>query len=640
MAGNKPPHPEEPFPMDHVQALLTEAVTSDVTDYAIFVLDPTGRVASWNAGAERLKGYRRDEIVGQHFSRFYETEAMERGWPAEELRRAAATGRVEDEGWRVRKDGSRFWASVVITAIRSEEGQPRGFLKITRDLTERRRGEESLRQSEERFRLLIERVRDYAIFMLDATGHVISWNAGAERIKGYRASEIIGHHFSRFYPQEDIDAGKPARELREALKDGRVEDEGWRLRKDGSRFWANVVITAVHDHDGTLRSFAKVTRDLTERRRMEALETAGREMTEFLAMLSHELRNPLAPIRNAVTMMGTRQITDPTVSWARDVIDRQSALLAHMVQDLLDVTRITLGKIHLRRAPTDLTVVVSRAVELTRPLVEARRHRLDVAGPDEVMQVDGDVARLTQVVGNLLTNAAKYTPDGGSISLTLARERDAAVIRVRDNGMGIRPEMISRVFEMFSQGQQGIDRKEGGLGVGLAIVRRLVQLHEGSVTARSDGPGRGSEFEIRLPLLAGVPVTAQQAPALVAAGAGQRALVVDDNHDAAQSLAMLLQLWGFEVDIAHDGVSALDTAVDRSPHLVLLDLGLPGLDGFEVVRRLRVLPVFEHTPVIAISGYGQEEDQQRASEAGFDAHLVKPVEAELLRATLERLRTG
>ncbi|MBY0231964.1 MAG: PAS domain S-box protein, partial [Gemmataceae bacterium] len=285
-------------------------LVAGVRDYAIFMLDSQGRVLTWNAGAERLKGWRREEIVGVHFSRFYPADSVSSGWPAHELEVATATGRFEDEGWRLRKDGSRFWANVVITALRDDAGTLRGFLKITRDLTDRKQAEEKLRLSEERFRLMVEGVRDYAIFMLDPRGHVATWNAGAERLKGYSPSEIIGRHFSAFYPQDAIARGWPEEELRRAVADGRVEDEGWRLRKDGSRFWASVVITALRDEAGTLRGFGKVTRDLTDRKRAEeharrlAAEEAARKAAEESAReidrQREQLRVTLSSIGDAV----------------------------------------------------------------------------------------------------------------------------------------------------------------------------------------------------------------------------------------------------------------------------------------------------------------------------------------------------
>jgi PAS domain S-box-containing protein len=304
---------ESPVPPDDRFRLLVESII----DYAIVVLDPKGHILTWNSGAERINGYRAQEIIGRHFSRFYPPDVAQSGWPEHELRQAAMLGRFEDEGWRVRKDGSRFWANVVITALKSEAGQLQGFAKITRDLTERKAHEEALRRSEERFQLFMEAVTDYAIFMLDPNGHVLTWNPGAHRIKGYSPEEIIGQHFSRFYPPEVVETGWPEHELHEAAEKGHFRDEGWRIRKDGTKFWADVVITALRDHAGHLHGFAKITRDLTERKRVEALEAHGalreellnaernarieaqraaRIKDEFLATLSHELRTPLNAI--------------------------------------------------------------------------------------------------------------------------------------------------------------------------------------------------------------------------------------------------------------------------------------------------------------------------------------------------------
>jgi PAS domain S-box-containing protein len=471
-----------------------------VSDYAIFLLDPEGCIQSWNRGAQRLKGYETSEVLGKHFSIFYPQEAISRGWPEHELEVARRVGRFEDEGWRLRKDGTRFWANVVITAMRDEGGNLLGFSKVTRDLTERRNTEERLRESEERFRALIDGVQD-SIFMLDAQERVLTWNAGAERILGYSAGEIIGKSVSTFYTPEDLAAGRPAENMRTATLNRRAEDRGWRVRKDGTRFWADVVVTALNDSTGQLRGFANVMRDLSDVKRMEELEQQGRHLTEFLAMLAHELRNPLAPIRNALGIMAMAGETNSRVNWCRDVIDRQVLHLTRLVDDLLDVSRITRGKLRLQMAPMDLRDAVKSAVEASRPLFEIHHQRLHELPSGQPLSLNGDITRLTQVMVNLLNNAAKYTPEGGEVWLDVASEGGDAVVRVRDNGMGIAPDMLESVFDLFAQGERTIDRAEGGLGIGLTLVRRIVMMHGGSVVARSQGPGRGSEFEVKLPLL-------------------------------------------------------------------------------------------------------------------------------------------
>ena len=613
-------------------------LVESVRDYAIFMLDPEGRVATWNAGAQRIKGYSAEEIIGRHFSTFYPPEAVAAQWPQQELEMAKRDGRFEDEGWRLRKDGTRFWANVIITALYDRAGVLRGFGKVTRDLTERRAHEERVRASEERFRMLVEGVRDYAIFMLDPQGRVVSWNAGAQRIKGYQPEEIIGQHFSVFYPPEALERGWPEYELSVARKDGRFEDEGWRVRKDKSLFWANVVVTPLHGDDGVLRGYSKVTRDMTERKHVEALEEGRRQMSEFLAMLGHELRNPLAPIRNAVHVMARKKL-DPTASeWCRDVIDRQVSQLARLVDDLLDVTRITSGKIIVHKAPIDLNAAVERAIESTRPMIDARRHTLKVALADEPVIVEGDMVRLSQAILNLLNNAAKYTPEGGVISCTVKRESRNALVSVRDNGVGIPRDLLPKIFELFVQGDRSLDRSEGGLGVGLTLVDRLVRLHGGTVHAESGGPGMGSEFIVRLPLAAQtVPAGDQETlKAPEALESARRVLVVEDNRDAADTLAAAVRSWGHVVQVAYDGMSALDSARDFRPDVALLDIGLPGLNGYQLADRLKAQFGDDDILLIAVSGYAQEEDLERSLNAGIARHFAKPVDLELLRELLAR----
>jgi signal transduction histidine kinase len=365
------------------------------------------------------------------------------------------------------------------------------------------------------------------------------------------------------------------------------------------------------------------------------LREADRRKDEFLAMLAHELRNPLAPIRNAVHVMKLLDTPDPNVRRSRDMIERQVQHLARLVDDLLEVSRITSGKIKLYKEPVDLAAVVARAVETSRPLIDARRHRLTVTLPPQTVCVEGDVTRLAQVLANLLNNAAKYTPDGGQIWLTAEAAGGEAVVRVRDTGMGIAADLLPTLFELFTQGDRSLARSEGGLGIGLTLVKRLVEMHGGRVEVSSAGPGKGSEFTVRLPALP--PGTVRRAAAAacdLTDAPCRRVLVVDDNKDSAESLAMLLAIKGHEVSTAHDGPGALEAARTFRPEVVLLDIGLPGMDGFTVAQRLREQPEFAQVGLLALTGYGQEEDRRRAEEAGFNAHMVKPADVDALQLFL------
>jgi len=613
-------------------------IVQDIQDYAIFMLDREGHIRSWNAGAQYIKGYQPDEIIGRHFSTFYTDEDNAAGKPARELQLAEQYGRVVDEGWRVRKDGTPFWANVVITALRSDDGRVRGFAKVTRDLTARRAEDEKLRQSEERFRLMVECVKDYAIFMLDPGGNVATWNTGAMQIKGYQRDEIIGKPISVFYSADDNAAQKPQRELEIAAKLGRIEDEGWRVRKDGSMFWANVVITAVRDSTGRLLGFAKVTRDMSVRKRLEELEVSSRRMSEFLATLAHELRNPLAPVRNAVSAMQLVPQADPLLQQCRDVIDRQIGHLTRLVDDLLDIGRITTGKIELRIAQLEIQDVVARSVEAARPFTDARGQTIRVVMPNAALVVDGDLTRLVQVLQNLLNNASKFSPNGTQISIQASAERRSLVIRVKDEGRGIPANSIDAIFDLFVQEGHAQNPTDTGLGIGLTLCRSLVELHGGAIQAFSAGRGRGSTFTVRLPLAAGTHGTHEEPlPSSVApvSGSGLRVLVVDDNRDSADSLAMLLDMKGHDARVAYDGESALAAARAFLPQLVLTDLAMPNVDGFGLLRELRSNPLLSLTRVVAMSGFGQASDREQSLAAGFDAHLVKPLEIGVLDSLLD-----
>jgi PAS domain S-box-containing protein len=476
---------------------LFRILVESVRDYAIFLLTPDGRVASWNAGAEAIKGYTAKEIIGQHISRFYPPDAVARDWPNDELRFACERGRFEDENWRVRKDGSLFWANVIITALYNPDGSVRGYAKITRDLTERLRNEESLRSSEERLRLLIDGASDHAIFMLDIDGYIASWNAGAQRLKGYTRDDVIGQHFSKFYLPEAVERKWPEHELRVAREVGRFEDIGWRIRKDGSRFWANVIINTLYDSKRRPLGFVKITRDLTEKNQVVAMQNSEKHMNEFLATLGHELRNPLGAISNAAKIV-MKMGQSSAMQQAGAVLERQTKLMGRLVDDLLDVARIRQGKLVLRNETLVLQTVLEHAVESV-PFIAQQSQSLAMQLPSETLRVIGDSHRLLQAFINIITNASKYTPAHGSINVSCERGEGEAIVRIRDSGQGIDPELLPNIFDLFRQGERTLHDARGGLGIGLTIVHRILQLHGGTIEAYSAGRDKGSEFIVRLP---------------------------------------------------------------------------------------------------------------------------------------------
>ena len=661
-------HTDTPPPAPALQRDSEERfrlLVESVRDYAIFMLDPTGHVLTWNLGAERFKGYQADEIIGSHFSRFYPPDALARGLPAEELRVASEAGSFEDEGWRVRKDGSMFWANVVITAMRDERGSLVGYAKVTRDLTQRRNHEEALRLSEERFRLLVEGVADYAIFMLDVNGKVASWNVGAQRIKGYAADEIIGQHFSIFYPQDVVDSGWPAHELREATATGRFVDTGWRVRKDGSTFWANVTITAMRDESGKLLGYAKLTRDLTERRRAEAMQLASQErdeildaernarMTaqratrvkdEFVATLSHELRTPLSAILGWTQVLLRGQAASATDQRrAIEVIDRNARAQVQLIDDLLDLSRIMTGKLRLDLRQVAIIDIVQAAIDSAAPSAATKEIRLiSLLDPGRAV-VNGDAGRLQQVVWNLLTNAIKFTPRGGQVQIVLQRVNSHVELSVSDTGVGIPASFLPQVFERFSQRDGSSTRAHGGLGLGLAICRQLVELHGGSIRAASPGEGLGATFSVNLPVSImqvesereRTHPTAELSDADALAMPrldGAHVFIVDDEPDARELLLRVLVDQGATVTAFESADAALTALAASRPSVIVSDVGMPGTDGYQMIRTLRASePRDSRIPALALTAFARAEDRKRALVAGFQAHLAKPFDvAELV----------
>ncbi|HTO08653.1 MAG TPA: response regulator [Myxococcota bacterium] len=502
-----------------------------------------------------------------------------------------------------------------------------------------------LRESEERFRSLSERM-PHLVWESDAEGRVSYHNPRWYDYTGAPAEESLGERWLDYFHPDDREFALS--EWRKAIATGGeygLDIEVRLRREDGVYRWFRLTGEPVPDASGAVGKWVGTCTDVEERKRAEeGLREADRRKDEFLAMLAHELRNPLAPIRNTVKLLRQTGRSDGVSEWGRDVIERQVEQLTRLVDDLLDVSRITRGKIQLQLEPLDLATVVAGAVETSRPMIDTHRHTLHVELPRRPVPVLGDLVRLTQVVSNLLNNAAKFQEDGGEITVTAERQDDRAVIRVRDRGVGIAPEMLGKVFDLFAQVERSVARSEGGLGIGLSLVKSLVELHGGRIQASSAGRGRGAEFCVSLPCS----VQRQRVPASESAAApGSDAplasalpvLIVDDNRDAAESLAMVLRLRGYDTTVCHDGQEAVEVAQRRQPRIVLLDLGLPGLDGFEVCRRLREHGL-DKVYIVAITGYGQDDDRRRSREAGFDEHLVKPVDPDALMRRLEAVMSS
>jgi two-component system CheB/CheR fusion protein len=529
------------------------------------------------------------------------------------------------------------------TPVRDAAGRVTGWVATVTDITEHHRTEQELHDLKEaeraleRYRLLAENARDIVLF-IRPDGRILEANTAALAAYGYKREELLR---ATIFDLRDPASGPfTPDQMAEADRHG-ITFETVHRRRDGSLFPVEVSSRGT-DVAGE-RLLLSIVRDISERRRAEeALREADRRKDEFLATLAHELRNPLAPIRNAVQVLRLQGEPNGEAQRVRDIIDRQVQQLTRLVDDLLDVSRITRGTIELRREPAEVAAVVERALETSRPLLDAASHRLSVTFPAEPLWVMADVTRLAQILSNLLNNAAKFTRPGGHIELSVERDGGDAVIRVRDDGIGIPPQMLSRIFDLFAQVDTSLERAQGGLGLGLTIARRLVEMHGGTITAASDGPGTGTELTVRLPPLQSPEESAAAGADRQQAGeaglaAELKVLVVDDNNDSADSLAMWLELAGHEVRTAYDGPQALAAAAELRPQVILLDIGMPGMSGYDVARRLRQHPATRDVLLLAMTGWGQDEDRRLSREAGFDEHLVKPLDPQLLKDLLARL---
>ena len=638
-----------PGPDEHRYRMLVEAIT----DYAIYMLDLNGRVTSWNPGARRFKGYTSGEIIGQHFSRFYTPEDQASGVPAKALALASTEGRFEAEGWRVRKDGTRFWAHVVIDPIRDPEGQLVGFAKITRDLTERMETQEALRASQEQLRVLVQGVTDYAIYMLDPRGNVVNWNAGAERIKGYRPSEIIGQHFSRFYTADDQQAQAPAKALATAAGEGRFEKEGWRVRKDGSRFWAHVIIDAIRNDDGELIGFAKVTRDVTERLKSDqALAEAQQALLQAQKMeaigqltggVAHDFNNLLAAILGSLELVRKRMPYDPRITPLLENAIQGAERGAALTERMLAFAR----KQELQYEAVDVAVLVRGMLDFMQRTIGGGV-QVTLKFPSQVPRVLTDPFQLEAAILNLAVNARDAMVNGGKITISAETRQVATrttdlgagnyvVLRVTDTGEGMTPETLARAAEPFFT-TKGVGK---GTGLGLSMVHGLAAQSGGKVAIVSS-PGKGTSVEIWLP------VTAEASVADIrqeSAGAPERSptqgrsiLVVDDDNLVLVNTAAMLEDLGHQVVAASSGAEAVTMLGEHAGFdLLITDELMPGMTGSQLA--VAALDIRPELPVLLATGFADtghavaplKIDLPRLSKPFTQVQLAEAVDAVLTR---------
>jgi len=656
-----------------------------------------GIIQSWNRGAQRIFGYTPEEMIGKPITTIIPPELHdEESMILERIRNGVPVEHFDTT--RIAKDGRRVSISLTVSPIRNAHGKVIGASKIARDVSLRKRAERELVESRRRLaaeaaalvrlseastRLwqsrslasgLDEVLRTVKELTGATKGNVQLVNAARNTLSivaydgfdaGFLAAfEHISMDNSRAACGRALASGGPVA-IEDVLSDAAYVDyhdvaraAGYRavvsvplFGADGSKLGA-ISVHFPSPHRPTeaemrrLQLYCRQASDFIQRIRLEhtlrqredALREADGRKNEFLALLAHELRNPIAPIRYALAMMRKPAASAEQRTRAEDIIDRQATHMGRLLDDLLDVSRITRGSLELRKSVTTLDSAVATAVESAQPFIDAKHHALHIELPDHVVRMEADPARLAQIISNLLINAAKFTPEGGRIELEATNGDREVTVTVRDNGVGIGPELMPRLFTLLAQAQPALDRSENGLGVGLALVRGLVHLHGGTVEARSAGPGRGSQFIVRLPV--GAAVAPEEKPhdaTTPAESAGLRVLVVDDNRDAADSCAMLLELSGHRARTAYNGTQALQLGENLLPHVVLLDIGLPDLNGYEVARRIRATPWGAHLPLVAVTGWGKEEDRERAFAAGFDHHLTKPVAPEAVASLVTTL---
>ncbi|HEY7887759.1 MAG TPA: PAS domain S-box protein [Steroidobacteraceae bacterium] len=609
----------------------TFEVTLKCIGDAVIVTDVAGRVTFLNSVAEQVTGWSSADARNQPFERIFHIVNEHTGKPVEHpVAKVLETGGIvglANHTVLIARDGRRIPIDDSGSPVRLANGKLIGIVVVFRDVTQRKRAEHARAW----LAALVESSDD-AIASKTLDGIVTSWNPAAARLFGYAPEEITGKPITTIIPLE-LQAEEA--EILARLRRGERVDhfETVRVTKDGRRIDVSLTISPIRGADGEIIGASKIVRDITERRRAERLlREADRQKDEFLATLAHELRNPLAPICAAAELLKHAKTLAPELRAATAILERQARHMTHLVDDLLDMSRITSGRIRLQPEPLELTELLKSVIETYRQSAETARHQVSFAASGVPIYASADRIRLTQVVSNILHNAVKYTPPGGRIEVALHTHNRHAIISIRDNGMGIPPEMLEHIFEPFAQLDRSYERADGGLGIGLTLAKRLIELHQGRIEARSAGRGKGTEFLIHLPVVAAAPAKPASAPRKHAEFAGScRVLIADDNHDAAVSLSMLLQSMGHDTRVVHDGIEALEEAEVFRPDVVLLDIGMPRLDGYETARKIASRPWAQATQIVAVTGWGQETDRQRAREAGFHRHLVKPVDFNALR---------
>jgi PAS domain S-box-containing protein len=614
--------------------------------FFVSLIGSDGIVLDVNQTALDAAGLAREDIVGRQYweTGWWNRSPRVRAWVRAGFNQALKGERFRFESTYFGADGTERVFECACTPISDQGGEVRFVIQTGLDVTERRRvdeqrrAQEVLQESEARFRHMADNVP------------IMLWVTGPDGVRsflsrswydftGQSAGGGLGRGWLAAVHSEDSAAVEAT--FRTGLAGRKPFQAEYRLRQRGGSYrWALDVAAPWRDAKGEFLGFIGSIVDVTERKRAEdALLDANVKKDNFIATLAHELRNPLAPIRHALGVLREKDWPSPELLWCRDVIDRQVDQMVRLLEDLMDVSRISRGKLKLRPGHLRLDEVIVQAVETARPQIDEGHHELVVSLPPDPIWLHGDATRLAQVFANLLTNAAKYTGAHGVIGLSAEREGDRVAVTVRDTGIGISPEHLPHVFEMFSQVERVIDRSKGGLGIGLSLVRGLVEMHGGRITAESPGPGQGSTFTVRLPTAADAPVQPvgqEDEPATGAPGPQIRILVVDDNRDGADSLTMLLRLFGHDVRTAYDGEDAIRVAEEYRPEVIVLDVGMPKLNGYEVCRRIRQQPWGRDMVLIACTGWGQEEDRRRTEEAGFTHHVVKPVDAAVLRRLIRR----